>query len=65
MSNTGKMGRSSAIIGSAGVVNKDFLFHFLPIIGGILAAFIMGFYIYNKCYITYIFSLIVYKYLKY
>lgn len=48
MSNTGKMGRSSAIIGSAGVVNKDFLFHFLPIIGGILAAFIMGFYIYNK-----------------
>lgn len=28
MSNTGKMGRSSAIIGSAGVVNKDFLFHF-------------------------------------
>lgn len=48
MSNTGKMGRSSAIIGSAGVVNKDFLFHFLPIIGGILAVFIMGFYIYNK-----------------
>lgn len=48
MSNTGKMGRNSAIIGSAGVVNKVFLFHFLPIIGGILAAFIMGFYIYNK-----------------